>query len=203
MSLVDQVSLFLHVVAAAFMVGGGTVQVVTGVRLRRATTTEDIAQWASLVRTGGWITLGAAVVSLFTGGHLAGAVWGGEAGGFANPFITMGMAGLLLLAPVGPMLGGSKLRTLLEHTRHSDTASNVAALRRAANSPTLWGPVHSLVGVALGLIWVMQHKPSWLASGLVLLGSFAVGWLSGVLVAGRRRTTRDPASPAERSPRRP
>lgn len=197
MSLVDQVSLFLHVVAATFMVGGGTVQVVTGVRLRRATTTEDIAQWASLARIGGWIILGAAVVSLFTGGHLAGAVWGGEAGGFSNPFITVGVAGLVLLAPVGPMLGGAKLRTLLEHTRHGDTASDVAALQRAANSPALWGPVHSLVGVAIGFIWIMQDKPGWLASALVLLGSFAVGWLWGVVVAARSRRTSATSSPAD------
>lgn len=185
MSLLDQLSLFLHVSAAAFMIAGGLVQVMTGARLRNATTLEGIAQWASLARSGGWVTLGAAVVSLFTGGHLAGAVWGGEAGGFANPFITVGAVGLLLLAPVGPMVGGAKLRQLQEDTRHQDTAGDLAALQKAARAPALWGPVHSLVGVSLGLIWVMLDKPSWLVTAAVLVATFALGWLSGVVVAGR------------------
>lgn len=190
MSIVDQVSLFLHVVAAAFMIGGGTVQVMGGARLRAATSLDDIVDWATLVRAGGFVTLGAAVVSLFTGGHLAGAVWGGDQGGFSNPFITLGMVGLLLLAPIGPMVGGAHLRRLLEDTRHTDTAGDLPGLRRAASSPALWGPVHSLVGVSIGLIWVMQNKPGWVATALVLLGTFALGWVSGVLVARRPRSDR-------------
>lgn len=184
MSLLDQASLFLHVAAAAFMIAGGVVQIMTGARLRTATTIDDIAQWASLARSGGWVTLGAAAVSLLTGGHLAGAVWGGQAGGFANPFITVGALGLLLLVPVGPMKGGAMLRRLQQPARREDAAADLAALQEVARSPAMWGPVHSLVGVSLGLIWVMLDKPSWLVSVAVLVATFAVGWLAGVVVSG-------------------
>lgn len=185
MSFIDQASLFLHVLAAVGLIGGGIVQVMAGARLRGATTAEGITTWAGFARSGGYLVFASAAVSLLTGGHLAGAVWGGARGGFSNPFITLGMLGLLLLAPVGPMLGGARLRRLIEKTRHRDTAGDLATLRADARSAALWGPVHSLVGLGAGFVWIMSNKPGWLLTAVILVGSFALGWLSGVLVSGR------------------
>jgi hypothetical protein len=184
--MVDQVSVFLHVLAATGMVAGGVVMVMSGARMRAAATTPGIAQWASFARAGGWLTLASAAVSLGTGGHLAGAVWTtDETSGFAYPFITLGAVALLLLAPIGPMLGGAKLRRIIEKTRHSDTAGDLAGLQRSSRSAALWGPVHSLVGVCIGLVWVMTSKPDdWLLTGAILVATFALGWLSGVVLSG-------------------
>lgn len=194
MSVIDQASLFLHVLAAVGLIGGGIVQVMAGARLRSATTAEGIATWAGFARSGGYVIFSSAAVSLLTGGHLAGAVWGGDRGGFSNPFITLGMLGLLLLAPIGPMLGGARLRRLVEKTRHRDTAGDLATLRADARSAALWGPVHSLVGLGAGFVWIMSNKPGWMLTAAILVGSFALGWLSGVLVSGRA-PSRSEASP--------
>lgn len=129
------------------------------------------------------VTLVSAVVSLLTGGHLAGAVWGGDRGGFANPFISLGLLGLLLLAPIGPMVGGARLRRLAQNAQRIGRGSVPAGLRANANEPGLWGPVHSLVGVAIGLVALMIYKPGWITGAAILLLSFGAGWAVGHLVS--------------------
>lgn len=181
--MIDTTSLFLHVLAAIGIVGGGLVQVLAGARVRGATTGRELVAWAGFTRGAGLLIAGAAFLSLLTGGHLAGAVWGGEAGGFSNPFITLGVAGLLLLAPVGPMVGGARLRRLTEAAEAVGDAEAPAQLRAEAQAASLWGPVHSLVGVGVGLVALMVYKPGWLAGVLVLGLTFAGGWLAGVLVS--------------------
>lgn len=185
-ALVDTSSLFLHVLAAVGILGGSVVQVLAGLRLRAATTGAEIVAWAGLARTGGRLVFGSAVVSLLTGGHLAGAVWTTETtSGFAHPFVTLGLVGLVVLAPVGPVVGGRRLRRLLEGVRRQEAAPE--ELVAEARSPRLWGPVHSLSGVGVGLVALMVYKPGWIAGTVLLLVSFAVGWTSGVLVAGDTR----------------
>lgn len=183
-SVIDTGSLVLHVLAATAMVGGGIVQVMAGARVRGATSSHDLVQWASFTRSGGLVVAGAAVVSLLTGGHLAGAVWGGDAGGFSNPFVTLGMAGLLLLAPIGPMIGGARLRRLVE-AAGSAGGELGADLRERARSSALWGPIHSLLGVAVGLVWLMIAKPGWGLGVAGLLVTFAAGWVLGAWTAAR------------------
>ncbi|WP_370325944.1 DUF2269 family protein [Euzebya sp.] len=183
--MVDASSLFLHVLAAIGIVGGGIVQVLAGVRVRAADTGRDIAMWARFTRSAGVLIVGSAVVSLMTGGHLAGAVWGGDAGGFANPFITLGLAGLLVLAPVGPMVGGTRLRRLADEADAVGDGTAPPALRARSSAATLWGPVHSLVGVGIGLVALMVYKPSWFTGVLVLLVTFVAGWIVGAALASR------------------
>lgn len=182
MSFVDTTSLVLHVLAAAGMVGGGIVQVMAGARVRAAATGHDLVEWASFARTGGLVIAVSAGVSLLTGGHLAGAVWGGDQGGFSNPFITLGMIGLLLLAPVGPMVGGARLRRLVEAAGDGPLPTD---LRVQARSSALWGPIHSLPGVAVGFMWLMTAKPDWGPGVAGLLVTFAAGWVAGAWVAAR------------------
>lgn len=184
--MIDTSSLFLHVLAATGIVGGGIAQVLAGTRLRAATTGHELATWARFTRTAGLVIAGAAVVSLLTGGHLAGAVWTTETqSGFSHPFITLGAAGLLLLAPVGPMVGGARLRRLAQRSEEVGNAAAPAPLLAEARSPGLWGPIHSLLGVGVGLVALMVYKPNWIVGALLLLLTFAAGWVAGSIVAGR------------------
>lgn len=185
MTFLDQASLVLHVLAAVGLVGGGIVQVMAGTRLRSAGTSDTIATWARFTRSAGPLLIGSAAISLMTGGHMAGAVWTTEAtSGFSYPFITIGAIALVILAPVGPMMGGAQLRRLAADADGDAPAELLAARARSAK---LWGPVHSLVGVGAGLVVIMSAKPaSWAATVLIVVAGFAVGWLSGVLVANRR-----------------
>ncbi len=182
--MIDQASLFLHVLAAAGMVAGGVTQVLAGSRLRAATTTAAVREWATFARTAGLVILGSAVVSFMTGGHLAGAVWTTEeSSGFSQPFITLGAVALVLLAPIGPMIGGARLRRLAADAAEDGEARD--ELVDATRSPVLWGAVHSLVGLCVGFIAVMTIKPGWVATAVVLVGTFDIGWLAGHVVAKR------------------
>lgn len=185
MSSVDSLSLFLHVLAAATLLGGGIAQAMAGARVRSATSGRDVAQWATFTRSAGILLAAAALVSLMTGGHLAGAVWGGDRGGFSNPFITLGTLGWLLLLPVGPMVGGARLRRLAASAEPLGDAAVTDEVRAAASHPVTWGAVHSLLGGSAGLIWLMTAKPDWAAGAVGLVIFFALGWAAGVLVSRR------------------
>jgi hypothetical protein len=187
MDLVDTTSLFLHVLAAMGIVGGGTIQVLAGVQVRAATGARELATWARFTRSAGLLIITSATLSLLTGGHLAGAVWGREAGGFANPFITLGVAGLLLLAPIGPMVGGARLGRIVAGATAAGDGPAPAEVLAQARSAALWGPIHSLVGVSVGLVALMVYKPTWAVGGLLLVGGFATGWVAGILVAAPAR----------------
>lgn len=84
--MIDTSSLFLHVLAAMGLVSGGVVRVLAGIRLRASTVPSAIGLWARFARAAGPLIVGSSVVSLLTGGHLAGAVWTTEStSGFAWP----------------------------------------------------------------------------------------------------------------------
>lgn len=185
--MIDTSSLFLHVLAAIGIISGGVVQVLAGFRMRAAVTARDIAIWARFARGAGRLIAGSAVVSLLTGGHLAGAVWTTEArSGFSWPFITLGLAGLLVLAPIGPMLGGARLRRVIEAAESVGDDVAPGDLLAQARSSKLWGPIHSLVGVGIGFVALMVYKPGWGVGAALLLLTFALGWVAGAMVASRR-----------------
>lgn len=186
--MIDTSSLFLHVLGAIGILGGGIAQVLAGARLRAATTGGEVLAWARFTRTAGLLIAASAVVSLLTGGHLAGAVWTTETtSGFSRPFITLGVVGLVLLVPVGPMVGGAQLRRLVDKAGSVGDASAPRELLADARSPRLWGPIHSLVGVGVGLVALMVYKPNWVVGVALLVLSFAVGWIAGSVVAARAR----------------
>ena len=178
--MLDTTSLFLHVLAAIGMLAGAVTQALAGARLRVAPSGTALASWADFAHTAGIIVASSAALSLLTGGHLAGAVWGGARGGFENPFITLGMLGLLVLAPVGPLLGGVQLRRLAQAGRELGDHDVPSEVVDASRSPLLWGPVHSLAGVGVGLVALMVYKPSWIVGAAILALTFASGWGVGV-----------------------
>ncbi len=184
--MIDTSSLFLHVLAAMGIVGGGATQVLSGQRLRAATALDEIVMWANFTRSAGLLVAFSAFVSLMTGGHLAGAVWTTDArSGFSHPFITLGVVGLVLLAPVGPMVGGARLRRLVRTAESAGSGEAPLSVLWQARSPRLWGPVHSLIGVGVGLVALMVYKPGWTIGTVVLVISFIGGWIAGSGAAAR------------------
>lgn len=190
----DTFSLFLHVLAAIGLISGGVVQVLAGVRLRAADTGRDVATWARFARGAGALIIGSAVVSLLTGGHLAAVEpWTTDAtSGFERPFVVLGLVGLLVLGAVGPMMGGARLRRLAEAADSVGDDPAPGQLLADARSPALWGPVHSLPGVGVGLVALMVYKPDWAAGAVVLVALFAAGWGAGAALASRGATAPPP-----------
>jgi hypothetical protein len=178
---INQSALFLHILAAIGLTSAGVVQVAAGMRVTQAATGRELASWSRFARGMGPLAIVSAVLSLFTGGHLAGVGWG-----FDHPFVTLATIAIVLLAPVGPMVGGARLRRLADAGVDLGDAPVPSELRTQAADPVLWGAVHSQVGLAVGFVWIMTNKPGWLTTALVLLGTFAAGWLAGRYPSRRR-----------------
>lgn len=177
--LIDTTSLFLHVLSAVGIIGAGLVQALAGLRLRSATTRDRIADWGRLTSQANRILAVAAAVSLTTGGHLAGAVWTtDEISGFSYPFITLGAVGLVVLGLFAAVIGRGRLTRLLDGAEADEVP--IAQLVEMARTPRLWGPVHAMIGIAVGMVALMVYKPNW-AVGVVLLAvTTAGGWAIGM-----------------------
>lgn len=176
---INESALFLHVIAAIGLASAGVVQIAAGVRVRRAGTGTELASWARFARVMGPVAGISAALSLFTGGHLAGVGWG-----FDHPFVTLGTAALVLLAPVGPMVGGARLKRLAAAADELGTTEISQVVANQATDTTLWGAVHSQVGLAVGFVWIMTNKPGWAATAVALVVAFAAGWATGFWAAG-------------------
>lgn len=180
------VSLLLHVLAAAGLIAGATVQITAGVRVRASTTGRELATWAAYARSASLIIAISAVVALGTGGHLAGVLYrDSDVNGFTVPFVLYGIIGWFLLLPIGPMIGGPRLKQLAEQGAELGDEPLTPAIAAAAVSGNLWGAVHSLVGVAAAYIWIMQAKPEAAATGIILLAGLVAGWATGAYAASR------------------
>lgn len=180
------IGLFLHVLAAAGIFAGAAIQVSAGFRVRSATTGRELASWAGFARSAGIVIALSAVVSLLTGGHLAGVVYGdSDVNGFTVPFVLYGIAGWFLLLPIGPMIGGPRLKRLATEGEGIADAPLTPAILAEARSGSLWGAVHSLVGVAAAYVWIMEVQPGHLHTAVALLLGLVLGWAAGAVLAGR------------------
>lgn len=180
------IGLVLHVLAAAGLFAGAAIQVAAGFRVRAAATGRELATWAGFARSAGLVIALSAIVALLTGGHLAGVVYGdSDVNGFTVPFVLYGIVGWFLLLPIGPMIGGPRLKRLAAEGDEVGDAPLPPAVAAAARSGQLWGAVHSLVGVAAAYVWIMEVQPGHVHTGVALLLGLVLGWGAGAYLAAR------------------
>jgi hypothetical protein len=170
--------LFVHVAAAAVLIGTMLVEVLAGVQLRRAGDLRAVRTWVGFVRPMTAISGAAWLLLLMSGGHLAGVRWS-----FSDGWITVSAIGLLVAASVGPLVHGRRLKAIGEDAAGDGAVP--ADLRRRIADPVLWASVHALIGVGLGFIYAMTNKTDFVGTTLALVLPAVVGAVVGVLAARR------------------
>jgi hypothetical protein len=183
--------LFVHVAAAAVLVGSMLVEVLAGAQLRRADDLRAVRTWTRFIRPMTAVSGASWLLLLSSGGHLAGVRWT-----FSEGWITVSAVGLLVAAAAGPLLHGRRLKAV-----GADAVGDgpvPAALRERLHDPVLWASVHGLIGVAVGFIYAMTTKTDFLGTTLALLVPGAIGAFVGVLLARRDRTVGSTTAPATR-----
>jgi hypothetical protein len=172
--------LFLHVVAAATLVGTMLVELFAGVQLRRAEDLRAVRTWTGFSRPMIPLSGAAWLLLLMSGGHMAGVQWS-----FAEGWITVSAVALLVAAAAGPLLHGRRLKALGKAAEGDGPVG--PELRARLHDPVLWASVHGQIGVAVGFIYAMTNKTGFLGTALALVLPGAVGAVAGVLLARDQR----------------
>jgi hypothetical protein len=183
--------LFVHVVAAAVLVGTMLVEILAGAQLRRAADLRGVRTWVGFVRPLTAVSGAAWLLLLMSGGHLAGVRWS-----FGDGWITVSAVGLLIAAAVGPLVHGRRLKAIGAAAGADGPVPG--DLRAAITDPVLWASVHAQIGVGIGFIYAMTNKTGFLGTALALLLPAVAGALAGVLLARSVARTDVTGSPATR-----
>lgn len=179
--------LFVHVVAAAALVGTMLVELFAGLQLRRADDLRAVRTWTGFTRPMIALSGAAWLLLLMSGGHMAGVQWSFEEG-----WITVSAVALLVAAAAGPLLHGRRLKAIGRAATGDGPVG--PELRARVHDPVLWASVHGQIGVAIGFIYAMTNKTGFLGTTVALVLPGALGAVTGVLLArGERGMTATPA----------
>ena len=166
------VVLYIHLLALFVGVGAGAVLVVCLFQLRAAQTLADAVPWGRVAgKTGRAFPI--AILGLFgSGAYMTTDLWTWSTG-----WIDVSIAGLVLLAVQGPLLGERSAKKL-ERALHANGPGALGeAARRMTRHPGLWIGELSALGVVFGIVWNMTQKPGTGSAVAAVLGGYAVGAL--------------------------
>jgi hypothetical protein len=164
------VVLYVHLMALFIGIGAGAVLSVCLFQLRAAQTLADALPWGTVAgKTEKAFPI--AILGLFgSGAYMTSDVWTWSTG-----WIDVSIAGLVLLALQGPLVGGRASKKL-EQALHANGPGPLGeAARRLTRSPGLWVTEFANLGVVFGIVWNMTQKPGTGSAVAAVLGGYAVG----------------------------
>jgi hypothetical protein len=166
------VVLYLHLLALFVGIGAGSVLLVCLFQLRNAQTLEEAAPWGRVAgKTGRAFPI--AILGLFgTGAYMTSEVWT-----WSTSWIEVSIAGLVVLALQGPLVGERTAKKLGRALHANGPGPLREDARRMTRHPGLWVSEFSNFGVVFGVVWNMTQKPGTGAAVAAVLGGYAVGAL--------------------------
>jgi hypothetical protein len=174
--------LYLHLVSLAIGFGAAAVLMVCLYHLKAAQTLEEAVPWGAVAgKTEKAFPV--AIAGLFlTGAYMTHDVWSWDTG-----WIGVSLAGLILVALQGPLVGGRASKQL-EQALHANGPGPLGEeARRMSRHPGMWVAEFANIGVVLGIMWNMTQKPGTTESILVIVVGYGIG------LALALRATRSPA----------
>jgi hypothetical protein len=165
-----QVVLYVHLLALFVGVGAASVLVVCLFQLRAAKTLADAVPWGMVAgKTERAFPI--AILGLFgTGAYMTSDVWT-----WSTDWIDVSIAGLVLLALQGPLVGG-RAGKQLERALHENGPGPLGErARKMTRHPGLWITEFANIGVFLGIVWNMTQKPGTGEAIAAIAGGYVVG----------------------------
>jgi hypothetical protein len=179
------VVLYIHLLSVFIGIGAASVLMVCLFQLKAAKTLADAVPFGAVAgKTERAFPV--AILGLFgTGAYMTSDIWTWSTG-----WIDVSIAGLVLLALQGPLVGGrtgKQLKQTLQENGHGPLGKKA---RRMTRHPGLWVTEFANVGVFFGIVWNMTQKPGTGEAIAAIAGGYAVGAILALLL------TRAPAAEA-------
>ncbi len=178
MSLIS-IALFLHVLGA---MGYSVATFISpfGLRsLRRAQRVEQARAPLNLLETTGPISGISLLIVLLTGVYMASTAWG-----WRTPWIDVALVSFLLLLPTGAVMG-IRRHAMATQANQMPDGPLPDSLRCGFRDPLLGTSTVMLVGLLLGIFFLMTVKPALVASLIVMGISVGVSLVLSLAFSGR------------------
>ena len=176
------VALFLHVIGAIGYSAAVVVTLLGLVALRRANRVEQVRTIVGLIGLSDPVAVVSALLILTAGLYMTITVWGWQMG-----WINIALVTVVLTATLGVAIIESRRKAIARLVQEDDPLAE--ELNRRIHDPVLGTALYTLVGLVIGIIFLMTNKPALEGSILVIVISGALG-LAVSLPLWRNRRTR-------------
>jgi hypothetical protein len=184
-TLVYQLALFFHILAAFGLIAAMTIEAVSLRGLRHAVSGEAARASQRAMEFVPPLGAGSAALILVTGIYMMARAWG------VQGWIVVALAGLILNALAGALITRGRMARIGPSVARL-TGPLSPQTRLALRDPILLASLRLRLSVVLGILFLMTVKPSLLVSIVVVLGAAAIGLITTVIP--RRRHTHELAS---------
>lgn len=164
------IAIFLHIIGALALFAAIGLEWAAQHHLRRARTVGQVREWLKLFAALHRVAGPAAVTILVTGVYMSATQWGRQ------PWIGLGLVGLVTMAALAPMLTGRRARAIARAIP-ADDGTVPPTLRHRITDPVLRVSVWLRTAIGLGVVYLMAVKP---ASGGAALTVLAVAVVLGL-----------------------
>jgi hypothetical protein len=178
-------AIFLHIIGALVLFAAMGLEWAGQYHLRRTSTVGQVREWLKLFTALHRVAGPAALTILVTGVYMSATQWGRQ------PWIGLGLVGLVTMAVLAPVLTGRRARAIAQAIPTGD-GPVPRALRQRITDPVLRLSVWLRTAIGLGVVYLMAVKPTSGGAALTALGVAVVLGLAAGLpgwAEGRRPVT--------------
>jgi hypothetical protein len=171
------IALFIHILGAIALFIAISLIVLAFVRMRRASTLEQVREWTAIANMAGKSMIFIALVILAPALYMVIIAWR-----FTTPWVLAALVTFFLLAIMGATVNGRTIERVSIMARAAAPGPIPDELRTQLLAPRLWLAEAIRLALLIGILWLMTIKPDILFSWLILAGMLLLGIILGVLV---------------------
>ena len=169
-------ALFVHILGAIGLFVAVSLIVVAFVRMRRASTIEQIREWASVADVAGKSMIFISLVVLVPAFYMVIVAWG-----FLMPWVMAALITFVVLSIMGASMNGRTLERVVVMAQAASPGLVPSDLRAQLLAPHLWLAEGVRLMLLLGILCLMIIKPDMLFSILILAVMLILGIVLGML----------------------
>src|SRR5260221_10995398 len=160
----------IGLVVAVRLIGGAFV------RMRQASTLEQVREWAAVAQLAGKSLAFIGLVILAPALYMVIIAWG-----FTAPWVMAALITFLLLAIMGATVNGRTIERVVAMAQAAEPGPVPDRLRTQLLAPRLWLAEAIRLTLLVGIVCLMTIKPDILFSFLILVGMLILGIILGTI----------------------
>ncbi len=169
-------ALFVHILGAIGLFVAVSLIVIAFVRMRQASTLEQIREWASVANLAGKSLIFISLVILAPALYMVILAWG-----FTTPWVMASLITFVVLAIMGATVNGRMIGWVVAMAQAASPSLVPDTLRAQLIAPQLWLAEGVRLMLLVGILCLMTIKPDMLFSLLTLVGMLILGIVLGTI----------------------